>query len=74
MSKIETNKIWRAIVYLRISREDGDKPVSNSIQNQSDLIRDYLKNCPDITIADEISDDGWSGVDFQRQAFSGQWT
>jgi DNA invertase Pin-like site-specific DNA recombinase len=58
-----------------LSREDdpnragSDKLVSNSIQNQTDLIRDYVKNCPDIEIVEEISDDGWSGVSLERPGF-----
>jgi hypothetical protein len=41
------NKTYRAAVYLRLSREDGDvadggKQVSNSIANQKELVMDYI--------------------------------
>lgn len=35
---------YTAAIYLRISRDDGDKVESDSIQNQRELINEYLKN------------------------------
>ena len=49
---------YTAAVYLRISRDDGDKVESDSIQNQRDLIRDFLKKHPEITKTSEFVDDG----------------
>ncbi len=48
-------KSYQAAVYLRLSREDGDiadgdKQISNSIANQKELVMDYLKSCPEITV------------------------
>ena len=34
--------------YLRLSRDDGDKAESDSIQNQRELINDFLKKHPEI--------------------------
>jgi hypothetical protein len=34
MQTTEIKKIWRATLYLRLSREDGDKEESNSIAGQ----------------------------------------
>jgi len=67
-------KIYKAAIYVRLSKEDGDvsstsKSESDSISNQKDLIRDFLKDRPDIEIVSERIDDGYSGVNFQRPAF-----
>ena len=34
--------MWRAALYARLSREDGDKLESDSIFNQKKLLEDYL--------------------------------
>ena len=44
-------KIWDATLYLRLSREDGDKEESNSISGQRDLIRDFMAHHPEIPIS-----------------------
>lgn len=60
---------YRAAIYLRLSKEDGDKVESYSISNQRDLILDYAKNHPEIQVCDEMIDDGYSGSNFERPAF-----
>ena len=67
-------KTFQAAVYLRLSREDGDvtdggKTVSNSIANQNELVMDYLKSHPEIKVVDTYTDDGFSGVNFERPEF-----
>ena len=62
-------KIYTADIYLRLSKEDGDKEESDSIANQRDLILDYLKSMPDIRVNKIRIDDGFSGVDFNRPSF-----
>ena len=62
-------KIYTADIYLRLSKDDGDKEESDSIQNQRAFILDFLKNHPDIQIHKIRIDDGRSGVDFNRPAF-----
>lgn len=61
--------IWDATLYLRLSREDGDKEVSNSIAGQRDLLRDYLKRNPNLREYAVRIDDGFSGSSFERPAF-----
>ena len=39
---------YKAAVYLRISKEDGDKEESYSITNQRDLALDFLEGHPEI--------------------------
>ena len=62
--------IYKACIYTRLSKEDGDKPESDSIANQKALIRDFLGRHPEIQIVSEKSDDGYSGVNFDRPAFN----
>ena len=65
----EISKIWRATLYLRLSREDGDKEESNSIAGQRSLLRDFLKQHPDLQEYAVQVDDGWSGSTFERPSF-----
>lgn len=61
--------VYNADVYLRLSREDGDKEESDSITNQKELILEYLKSRPEIKVHEIRVDDGYSGVNFDRPAF-----
>lgn len=68
------SKIYQAAIYLRLSREDGDvvegsKLVSNSISNQKSLIMDFLKSHTEIEVYSVYTDDGYSGVNFERLNF-----
>ncbi|MCD8076627.1 MAG: recombinase family protein [Lachnospiraceae bacterium] len=56
--------------YIRLSREDGDKAESDSIGNQRKLIADFLKGKDEFVIYDEYVDDGFSGTNFRRPAFT----
>jgi site-specific DNA recombinase len=64
-----SSKIYNACIYARLSRDDGDKLESDSITNQKALIRDFLSNHPEIHVVSEKTDDGYSGVNFDRPAF-----
>jgi len=65
----EQTKIWNATLYLRLSREDGDKEESNSITGQRELLRDFIAKHPDIQEYTVRADDGWSGSTFERPDF-----
>lgn len=69
MNTILNPVIYNADLYLRLSKEDGDKDESDSILNQKELIKEYLKSRPDICIHEIRVDDGYSGVNFERPAF-----
>ena len=56
-------------MYLRLSREDGDKTESDSIANQRTLLEVYAADHPELCIVDEFVDDGYSGSNFERPAF-----
>ena len=60
----------RAIAYLRLSKEDGEKNESNSIKNQRDIIKRFVERKEGITIIGECVDDGCSGVNTDRPGFS----
>ena len=69
-----SKKIYQAAIYVRLSKEDGDvatagKRESNSISNQKDLIKNFLKDKKDIVVVSERVDDGYSGSNFERPAF-----
>lgn len=66
----KAKKIWNAAVYVRLSKEDGDKIESDSITSQKDILSEYVKQKDDIIISDFYIDDGWSGANFERPAFS----
>lgn len=59
---------YKAAIYVRISKEDGNIE-SNSIVNQKELIKEFLKNKEDISICSEKIDDGYSGANFNRPGF-----
>ena len=64
----------RVGIYLRLSKEDGDKEdgdrfESNSISNQQLIIEDYLVDNPDLITIDTYADDGYTGTNFARPGF-----
>lgn len=61
--------IWRAALYARLSREDGDKPESDSIANQRALLKNFASQQPDLAVVEQYSDDGFTGTNFQRPDF-----
>lgn len=65
----QNNILYNADMYLRISREDGDKAESDSIGNQRALIQAFMKDHPDIVLRNIRVDDGYSGVNFERPNF-----
>ena len=71
---VSSTSKWRAGLYLRISKEDGDKDdddklESDSISSQRFIIEDFLVENPDIQVYDEYTDDGYTGVNFDRPDF-----
>ena len=61
---------FRAALYIRLSREDGDKTESYSVTSQRAILKEFLKLHPDIALYDEYVDDGWSGTSFDRPDFN----
>ena len=63
------NQIFNAGIYIRLSREDGDKLESESITNQRNIILSYIKE-NGYSFYKEYVDDGYSGTNFDRPAFN----
>lgn len=68
-SKLNSTKQWYAGVYTRRSFDDLEDNESNTIINQKDMVVDYIKKIPNMTIVDFYSDDGFSGTTFDRPSF-----
>jgi len=64
-----SKKIWKAALYCRLSREDGDRPESDSIGNQRRLLTEYAQARPELAVHDCYIDDGYTGTNFNRPAF-----
>ena len=71
-------KTFYAAMYLRLSRDDipesggrsaSVKNESESIANQRELIKAYIREQPDIELYDIYADDGFSGSNFDRPEF-----
>ena len=56
-------------IYLRLSRDDGDKIESDSIHSQRQLIKDFIGRHPAFRYKKEYVDDGYTGTNFDRPDF-----
>lgn len=69
MQNSKETKIWNATLYLRLSRDDGDKEESNSITGQRELLRNFLQTRPELRKYAVRIDDGFTGSNFDRPSF-----
>ena len=56
-------------IYLRLSKDDGDKEESESIFNQRKIIKNYILDNFEFDSCIEYVDDGYSGTNFNRPGF-----
>ena len=72
-SKYEPQKLstvlWKPALYIRLSREDGDREESNSIASQRELLTEFVDTQTDMTAPRLYTDDGCTGTDFDRPDF-----
>lgn len=61
--------IWYALVYYRLSKDDGLDRESDSITNQRKLIKEFISASDDIQFVEEFYDDGFTGTNFERPGF-----
>ena len=54
---LKSQNSFLAALYMRLSKDDGDKVESDSIRNQRSLLRDFVKQHSDITLVKEYVDD-----------------
>lgn len=69
LEQTEEKKPWNAALYIRLSKEDGDKSESYSVTSQREILKEYIKQHNDIALFDIYIDDGWSGTNFNRPSF-----
>lgn len=64
-SKKEGGKAgYDTAIYIRLSREDGDRAESLSVANQRLLLAEFLERQNDLSLYDTYIDDGYTGTDF----------
>lgn len=61
--------LFNVALYIRLSKEDGDKAESDSVGNQKKMLTDYIKGKDDFVVYDIYVDDGFTGTNFRRPAF-----
>lgn len=63
-SMSENHKQLKTALYIRLSREDGDKEESLSIANQRLQLKDFIDSHDDLCLYDIYIDDGYTGTNF----------
>lgn len=61
--------LFNVAIYIRLSREDGDKEESYSVGNQRKLLTEYVSKKTDFILYDVYVDDGYTGTNFNRPNF-----
>lgn len=65
----QKTKSFRVGLYIRLSREDGDKEESSSVTNQREILKRYVSEQENFFIVKEYVDDGFTGTNFDRPKF-----
>ena len=64
------NEKYKVAGYLRLSQEDGDKDVSDSIVSQKNIIERKVKELgEEFDLVDYYIDDGYTGLNTDRPDF-----
>ena len=62
--------IYPTAIYVRLSVENlGRCDNGATIENQKDVCREFIKECPDLQLVKVYEDNGWSGTVMHRPAF-----
>ncbi len=64
----ENNQEYSAAIYIRLSKEDGDREESESVTNQRKILKAFAKENK-YKVYDEYVDDGYTGTNFNRPNF-----
>ncbi|MCI9621131.1 MAG: recombinase family protein [Dorea sp.] len=59
--------MYQMAAYCRLSKDDGENKISESIENQMKLIREYVSKSDELEIAEIYIDDGYSGLYFANR-------
>ncbi len=65
-----SNDKFNVGLYARLSVENSGYEDSNSIENQLNILRDYVKDKEDFIVVKEYIDNGFTGTNFNRPAFN----
>ncbi|MDD4509486.1 MAG: recombinase family protein [Oscillospiraceae bacterium] len=68
-SSDEIPLIYRTAIYARLSVEDNGKENGDSLENQIELLEEYVRNRPYLTKTALFVDNGFTGTDFLRPEF-----
>lgn len=63
-------KTYKTAIYVRLSSIDERKIESDSVENQKELLLDYIKKDTSLTLADTYVDSGFTGTNFNRPEFN----
>lgn len=69
MNRVNSYRNIRVAKYIRLSREDGDDRESESVENQRDIIDNYILGHEELIDSGEYVDDGYTGTNFNRPGF-----
>lgn len=69
MKNRETFNLFNVAIYIRLSKEEGDKEESYSVGNQRNLLIDYIAKKDNFILYDIYVDDGYTGTNFNRPGF-----
>lgn len=62
-------KVYKVGVYRRLSVEDGEDEMNNSIGNQKKIADDYVLHTPFLHIEKFYADNGYTGMNYKRPGF-----
>ena len=63
-------EIYPAAIYARLSVENSGKDDEGAaIENQIDVCKEYIRECPDLKLVKVYEDNGWTGTVMRRPAF-----
>lgn len=60
---------YQCAVYIRLSKEENEKSDSHKLDNQEQVILNYVRKNSDLKIVKIYCDNGYSGTNFSRAAF-----
>ena len=69
INRVSSYRSIRVAKYIRLSREDGDDRESESVENQRDIINNYIQEHEELIEVGEYVDDGYTGTNFNRPGF-----
>ncbi len=68
--KVQTiDKSYYVALYARLSIENSGYNDTNSIENQIEILRNFINDKDDFVLVDEYIDNGYTGTNFERPAF-----